>query len=67
MEELLLGIAKLSPVIALLIASIFYFLKREKKFEAQIEELHKELRDSDKENVSLLIKVSATLDKLVNK
>lgn len=67
MEELLTELAKMGPVIAVLISAIYYFLGREKKYEEKIEELNKEIREIDKENVSLLIRISATLEKLTNK
>lgn len=65
-EDIFITLAKNGPVVALLIAAVWYFLKREKKMEMKIEELNKELRESDKENVSLLIKISATLKKLTD-
>ena len=61
-EEALIKIAELAPVVTVLCVIIYSLLKRETKLEDKIvsleeqkEELNKELRDSDKENVSLLI------------
>ena len=64
MEELLLNIANYGIAFSVLIAVIFYFLGKEKKKDAEIEELHKELRDSEKENLTTLYKVMALMEKL---
>jgi len=65
MDQILLGLAKLAPVIATLVAGIYYFFNKEKKYVAQIEELNKELRTNERETLDIISKLTVTLDKLV--
>ena len=75
MEELLLELTKVGPLAMVLITAIFYFLRREKKIEDQIDaertdyneridKLHIELRNSEKENLAIISSLSDLVDKL---
>jgi preprotein translocase subunit YajC len=66
MNELLLNLAQLGPIVALLIVAILYFLKREQKKDLEIEALHKELRENEKESLTALLKLSALIDKMLD-
>lgn len=63
MEDLLFELAKIGPVVAVLVAAVFYFYKREKSKDEQIQKLHDELRESEKENLTALHKLLAYLEK----
>lgn len=67
MEEILVNIAKMGPVVGLLIAAIWYFLNREKVKDQEIKELRDQMKESDKENLTALLKVSALIEKLIDK
>lgn len=67
MIDILLEIAKIGPLVALLIAAIIYFLKREKKNELVVEKLQVELRETEKENLTALYKVLAFVEKMDGK
>ena len=64
MTEILGNIAEYSVVVALLVVMVIYFLQKEKKKEAEIVALQKELRDTEKDNVVMLLKLSGLMDKL---
>ena len=66
MEDLLLEIAKIGPVFTLLIIAIWYFLSREKKKDKEIEKLNLQLRESDRDNLAVLLKVAALIDKVLD-
>lgn len=66
MIDILLEIAKIGPVVAILVASLIYFIRRENKNELEIESLHKELRESEKENLTALLKVTGVLEKVMD-
>jgi hypothetical protein len=63
--EILTEIAKLSPMLGLLIVGIIYFFKKEKGYKTEIGELHKELRDAEKENLTALYQVTNFMDKML--
>jgi hypothetical protein len=65
MEELLGQIAQYGVAFAVLVAAVIYFLGREKKKETEIERLHQELRESEKESLTALYKTTALLDKML--
>jgi len=65
MNEILLGLAKLTPVVGVLVAGIYYFFNKEKTYIAKIDELNKVLRDKDKETLEIIGKLTVTLDKLI--
>ncbi len=69
-EEMLLNIlselATIGPIVALLIAAIIYFLKRENKKDVEIEELQEQLRESEKENLTALYKTTALFEKFTS-
>lgn len=66
-EEILMSLIKMGPVVALLVAAVWYFLAREKKLEEEVDNLNKELRENEKQNVTLLYKVLAWMEKLNDK
>lgn len=65
MEDLLSNIAQMGVAFTVLVAAIIYFLGREKKKESEIERLHQELRDSEKESLTALYKTTALLEKML--
>ncbi len=65
MNEILLGLAKLAPVVGVLITGIYYFFNKEKKYVEQIDTLNKILRDKDRETLEIIGKLTITLDKLI--
>lgn len=65
MTEILATLAKLAPVVAVLVAGIYYFFTKEKKYVMQIEALNKELRDNERGTLEIISKLTVTLDKLV--
>ena len=75
--EILIELAKLSPIIAILVVGLIYFYKKEKaykkeisdnkdKHDEQISELNKELRDNEKDNLQMISKLADSLDKISN-
>lgn len=65
MTEILATLSKLAPVIAVLVAGIYYFFNKEKKYVTQIDALNKELRDNERGTLEIISKLTVTLDKLV--
>jgi len=65
MTDILMGLAQYGGAVAVLIASIFYFLKKESKYEAQISKLQDELRTNEKETLKLIQSLTVTLDKVM--
>lgn len=61
MEELLLDIAKTSPLIALLVYMMWWLRSRLEKRESEISELHEKLRESEKFALETFNKVSEVL------
>ena len=57
----------LGPVVSVLVAIIYYLQKKLKASENCVNELHKNTRESDKENIQLLDSLSHALDKLSEK
>lgn len=77
-DELLLNIAKLSPLFAILVIIIFFLkkeydtVKNELKYEREeckkeINEIYKELRDTERNNILILNKLSDVLIKITSK
>lgn len=75
--EILMELAKLSPIIALLVGGIIYLyrgirsykkeLREEReKCEKKIENLNKELRNNERENLKMIGKLCDSLDKISN-
>lgn len=64
MIEILMSLAKLGSVVALLVVALLYFLKKEKGYKAEIAELNKEFRQSQKDTLTLLSKLTNALDKV---
>jgi len=65
MEQVLNELLAQGPVVALLAASIYYFLKREARLEALNKELYDELRDSEKATIITLNELSTTMNLLL--
>jgi hypothetical protein len=65
MDQILLGLAKLAPVIGTLVVGIYYLFNKEKKYVEQIEALNKELRTNERDTLDIISKLTVTLDKLV--
>lgn len=65
MFEILVLLAKSTPVIAVLWMGIRYFLKKEKAYQSQIADLHKELRANERETLTLMNRLTTTLDKVI--
>lgn len=77
-EEILTGIAKLSPIFALMVLVIYYLYKEKKslkdelneertKCHADISALNKEMRDNERENINIISKLSDVIDKMSDK
>jgi len=64
MEELLIGVAKLSPVFVILISAIIWMKKKYEDKEIEIKELNSEIRDLTKDNLSVLYKTLSFFEKL---
>lgn len=64
--ELFLGVAKLSPVFAILIIWLWTTLKRLTEREEQISALQNSIRDNEKENMKVFKEVSETLLNISN-
>jgi translation initiation factor 2B subunit (eIF-2B alpha/beta/delta family) len=64
MYEILILLAKSTPVIAVLWLSIKYLLKKEKEYQNKINELQLELRKNEKSSLSMMNKLVNVLDKL---
>lgn len=69
--EMLMDLAKLGPIVSLLIIVIIYFLRKEKSYKEELKEkdvendaLNDELRDSEKETLNLIHKLVGSLDKI---
>ena len=60
-----MNVAQTGVAFAVLVAAVIYFLGREKKKEAEIERLHQELRESEKESLTALYKTTALLEKML--
>jgi len=67
MDNLLIQVAQGGIAFTILVAAIFYFLKREKKKDKEIEDLNTLLRDVEKENLTALYKVLNYLEKAQEK
>lgn len=65
MDQILLGLAKLAPVIGALVVGIYYLFNKENKYVEQIKELNKELRTNERDTLDIISKLTVTLDKLV--
>lgn len=64
--ELVVGIAKLSPVFAILILWLYSTLKSLKEKEKEIAELQEYIRGNEKENMKVFQQVSETLLNITN-
>lgn len=64
MEEVLIQIAKIAPVVAVLVIALRYFLKKEKIYQKQIKDLNEEVRSIEKENLIMINKLADALDKI---
>lgn len=66
MDEVLIQIAKVAPVIAVLVIALRYFLRKEKLYQKQIKDLNDEIRQSEKDNLDILDKLANVIEKLSN-
>jgi len=64
MEQLLIELSRLGPVVTILVVAIIYFLRKEKGYKLEITELNKEIKDNEKESLLLINRLANTLDKL---
>lgn len=71
--EILTSLIKLSPLVASLVAFIWYLYKKNESIEKnivtkdlEIKELNLYIRTNDKENQEILSKVASTLDKVLD-
>jgi len=64
MFEILLGVAKLSPVFGVFVVIIYYFYKKERKYISEIKKLNSEIRKSERENLNLMNRLAGALDSL---
>ena len=64
MIEILNEIAKMSPLIGLLIAAVVYFFQKEKGYKEEITALNATLRETERENLSALYKMTTVLEKI---
>lgn len=64
MIEILTNLAKLSPIIAVLVVGIIYLYKREKEARSEVSKLNDELRENEKENLNMLNKLVNAMDKI---
>jgi len=73
--EILTELVKLSPIIGVLVVALIYFYKKEKAYttelksereecDARIDNLNKELRQNEIDNLDMLSKLTNALDKL---
>jgi len=67
MDQILLDIAALSPIIAILIAIIWWLNKQLKNRELEISELHSELREIERDSLVGLVGLSRLVDEAVIK
>jgi len=65
--EILEQLITLGPVVTVLVAVIYYLMKKLKQVEESLTILNKNTRDSEKENILLLDSLSHALDKLTEK
>lgn len=64
--NILIILAKAVPVIAALLFGIRYFYRKEKYYISTISNLQKELRDNEKDTLTLMGKLTNTLDRILN-
>jgi len=70
-EEILKTLMQLGPVVTILVAVIFYLnkklTKKEEICEEEIDRLHSELRETEKENLTAMYKILAFVEKIDGK
>lgn len=77
-EEILTGIAKLSPLFAGLVIAIYYLYKEKialknelneerNKCHSEISSLNKEMRENERQNINIISKLSDVIDKMSEK
>lgn len=67
MEELIMSLAQLSPVVAILIWVIIHFKGEIVKKDEEIHKLNEQLRAADKENLTVLAKTVAFFEKITDR
>ncbi len=58
---------KLGPVVTILVAVVVYLYKKLGKREEEVKKLNEYIRESDKENIRILDKISHTLDRVIDR
>jgi len=66
MFEILTEVAKIGPVVAILIVAIWYFIKKEKKYQQEIKDLNQSIRDNEKESLGMINKLADALDRIAD-
>jgi uncharacterized protein YoxC len=62
-NDIMMNIAQMGVAFSLLIAAVYYFQKKEKAKDVEIQELNKIIREIEKENLTTLYKVISILEK----
>lgn len=63
-QAVVIGLMKLSPVVAILIFGIRYFFNKEKDYQKEIKELNSEIREIEKGNLEIINKLADAIDNL---
>ena len=63
--DFLAPIAQAGLAFATLVAGIYYFLKKENKYQAEIDKLHSELRQQEKDTLTIIQSLTITMDKVL--
>ncbi len=66
MIEALMTLGKLGSVFLLLALIVWYFLKKEKTYIAEIKELNEIVRDNEKMNLEMIGKLASALDRIAD-
>ena len=64
MIDILTEIAKIAPVVGLLVAGILYFIKNEKAYKSEIKELNTVIRNNEKDNLIMINKLADAVDNI---
>lgn len=66
MQDILMNLAQLAPVVAVLVVAVMYFLRKEDGYKKEISSLNVELRKNERESLELISRLTTTLDKLMD-
>ena len=64
MIETLTEIAKLTPVVGLLVGAVLYFIKNEIAYKNEIKDLNSVIRANEKENLIMINKLADAIDNI---